>query len=187
METSEISRRDSKICKWLALFGETYNRSISAELTKIWLRVLSELSAKQLDMACNLYLKMGQFFPTPAGILELAGKGPRLPSATEDINGEKAWKNVLHYADRWHPDIGPMTGNQGLSERELFALRSIGGVYAVWENQDGGKSLPFLRRDFIAIYKRTTSDLIGELPADTRPEPRQLGEGMTHISKIKVN
>jgi hypothetical protein len=103
--------------------GQTFNRDISPELAEIWCRALADLSAERFDRACTAYLRAGVFFPTPAAILKLSGVTADQESV-EDAQAEAAWKRVLDFCDRWHVDVGLLTGCPALSEtRRLPSVR----------------------------------------------------------------
>jgi hypothetical protein len=93
-------------------------------------------------------IKTWRWFPKIAEIRDnVLGGG-------EEIEAERAWQRILAYADRWHPDIGPMSGCPALTGREIAAVRSIGGIRLISEELPGGARLPYLRRDFIEIFRR---------------------------------
>ena len=58
---------------------------------------------------------------------------------------------LIECSNAWHPDIG-WTGSKTWNPIADRSLREIGGIGAIQDATE--KSLPFLRRDFVAAYER---------------------------------
>ena len=131
-------------------------------------------------------LLTSKWFPKIPEIRESVAPLPSKLDVAEAL-AEEAWQHVLEYADNWHPDIGPLQGCRALTDREVYALRSVGGILQVQENQYGGKAMPFIKRDFVAVWKRhALVEHLAGLGADTRPEAKRLTSGFTKAFE-KVN
>ncbi len=121
-----------------------------------------------------------RFVPKICDIREACGLLPK--EQAQDAEAEAAWRTVVTFADRWHPDIGRMTGCPTLTDREATALRSIGGVLVVQE-EFGGKSFQFLKKEFIASWKRL-AHLEGLAALEAGPEAKRLSGGFQSVGEM---
>lgn len=134
--------------KRLYALAEALGETLTPKRIDLYLQCLSDIDGEKVNAALESALLTCKWFPKIAEIREMVMGNPVV---ADDAEADTAWANVIRYVDNWHPDIGAY--GPGLTSREQYALRVIGGPLVVQDNF-GGKSLQFLRRDFIAIWKR---------------------------------
>ena len=137
--------------------------------------------------ALGVLLKESRFFPKIAEIREkVLGDQKQNMEAEADA----AWLRARNYADRYHPDVGSLSGCGTLTQAEDQSLRIAGGRYMLWTLiDDGGTELAFMRKAFIEAYKRASATsrqlrrLEGGLRAITDGEGQTLDEIMAKYEK----
>jgi hypothetical protein len=149
----------------------------------VYYQALSDLPMGAVNVALEQLLRTAKWFPKIPEIRELIeGK----PEDIADAEAEAAWQRALEYVNHWHPDVGVMSDAtiRRLRRRDQIALGACGGVYRLWEEQDGGPGLPFMRRDFIKTWK--LSARVDDLPAlSAGAEDRSLkGSGFQSLAEI---
>ena len=167
-----------------ALLGAAaaYRETLSAESIDVYWQGLCDLPAADVIPAIGKLIRTSKWFPKIAEIRELIeGK----PEELAEAEAEAAWQRVLEYVNGWHPDIGQMSDSTiRLTRREQIALGAIGGIYRLWEEQDGGPGLPFMHRDFIKTWK--ISDHVEDILAlpSSAERPRLRGSGFQSFREI---
>lgn len=170
LKCSQIS--PNVIAKWLAIFSQNYRQPIGEALPDIWLEVFRGIGIAKFEASCAKHLQTGKFFPTIADIHSNV-EAPLKDLAI--LDAERAWDKVLGIGERWGIDedrnefIPIYTGGRmflppTLTVQEEYALRQIGWWQAIQRQEP--EKISFLRRDFIATYKRyMETNGLKELPA----------------------
>ena len=97
-ETSRQSSRElaARAVEWLGIFQEQCGRELSAQLTEIYIRALSDLTPDELERGSLIALRTCEFFPRVSQIL--AAAKPATTDAAQ-LETETAWEKISK-ADR---------------------------------------------------------------------------------------
>lgn len=196
MAGQELTRKETwqrretfsvKLARWMATFGEAFNQSVTKERIAIYHQVLgAELTAEQLERACERALRSCRFFPTIAEIRELARHDEKRQVEQETgrdcLDAERAWDELLKYIHRWGADLIPvchgraadgqliMETPEPLTPEIAWAVKQCGGYRCIAEADQ--EKMHFLREDFLKHYIRHRET--AALRAPTREEARRL-------------
>lgn len=138
----------------LVALAEAVGESLTENRVDLYLQALADLPFEELAACLEKLILEARWFPKIPDIREKVLGPAQDKKLLADAEAETAWENVLHFVDKWHPDIGALRDAPSLSELERRALNIIGGPAQVQNQFDGGRGMPFLRRDFIAAFQR---------------------------------
>lgn len=173
--------QQKEIAATLVGLAEAVGQSLTPQRIDIYLQALADLPFERLKMALSRILLESEWFPKIPHIRALVIGDPKKleehEKAEKEAEAEAAWLRVLAYANKWHPDIGPMSDCPTITKRDQRALQFAGGIYGLWEVQDeGGKELAFIRRAFIESWVR--ADLVSDaLQLGEFPKRDQVTDG----------
>jgi len=184
-ERSKIVR-DIAVSKALVLLAECRGIVLTQPRLELYLEDLADLPLEPLLKAIQTLRRDGSpFFPQVPELRVLVQ-----PPIKDDAEAEHAWQTLEDQVRRYfHPDTG-FVGKWNrerrsadpvppLDPRTEHALRATGGPYQVWSNLDGGEAYPFLKKDFLASWKRAPAVDLVALRAATEnlpPEIKALAE-----------
>lgn len=159
--------------QFLVRFGEIFRQPITSPLVSIWMEHFAGVSPEVLETALRRAEHESEFFPTPASVMKLIDR-PEVESET--LDAEKAWAGLEKRRREWGADLTPlfMAGElhhpPPLDAPTEYALAAIGG-WSRFCDYDLD-TYAFLRRDFIAAFKRFRET--GGLLAPSREEAKRL-------------
>jgi hypothetical protein len=165
----------------LAALGAVFGRAVTPELVDAYALVLGELSASELALATKAALSVCRFFPTPAELLEHAGRGGARLLAAETA---EAWGAVM-LAKRRHdyttsvnfgPLVNAVIANMGgwlrLCDRTLDELvwdrKKFEELYAALRTKVPSNAPAFLRGAFGGVVVPVA--IAGKVPPMALPE-----------------
>jgi hypothetical protein len=94
------------------------------------------------------------WFPKIPQILEACGSKVN-PERDQEAAATAAWVHTSSECARcWHPDLG-WHQDHTIDTRSQHAMRCVGGVKAVWDAYYDENKQPFVRRDFIELWKNS--------------------------------
>lgn len=148
---SDAQRKE--ISSRLAALASATGETITPDRSDIYLQSLEDLPYEGLLGAISGMLLESRWFPKIPEIREaVLGKQPDA-KAIAVAEAEASWLRVLEYANKWHPDVGPLGGSPKLTVREHRALQIAGGTERLWEVQDSGeRDVDFIHRKFLEAY-----------------------------------
>jgi len=113
--------------KWLAVYGEMFQREVTRELVTIWLAEFSGTSAKQFGILAEKARSKARFFPQPADLREVE---VAVREAQKSLTLEEAWESALNWIERWYvgPDVGIDHRAPVLEEKMRRAIGAAGGM-----------------------------------------------------------
>jgi len=149
--------------KELQALADRFNRTISDELARRYYTDLQHLETEDFLKAAHTIYKHDTFWPAPARFLEAVGMDPK-------SQAELAWEQTLDDARNGKAQPYSMYG-----PAHAHALRKIGGLTALGRvNED---RLPFIRREFVSIFKAHMER--GNLPQlEDKPEVPRLPDSI---------
>lgn len=163
----------STIAEMMTLFGILWNKELTPNLLDLYHTYLMDLDDDELLLAATACVGVNRFFPTPADILEKAGK---------KLGTEAAWSLVMR-ADRM----------SDLPRAVQAAVRNVGGMKSI---REGNYNTVY--RNFQRAYPEIASDtereerakdatllprvreLIARLKGTKRPALPDVGNGLPH-------
>lgn len=128
--------------------AENFGKEFSAELLKLWLRLLTPYTPEQVEagavhvIGAYAYKTMPPFAVLREAIEETAGVGPR---ATE-LQATAEWAKLQHDISRY----GTYAQPEGIHPTTAHVLHVMGGWQAVchWES----RYLDFKRKEFVELW-----------------------------------
>lgn len=128
-----------------------YEKAFSPELAKLYMLDLAEYSTESVKRAFSRHRKdpeRGRFFPKVADIVYQIEGTQKQKSESVESSAELQWASIMRAAVNGSEPV-----NLELEARS--ALRSLGGISKVGYTLE--KDIPFLKKDFIALYKSILS------------------------------
>lgn len=123
---------------------------LTPTMLRVYWAVLVDLDLADVERAVVACLKVDEFFPSPSRLRGLAfpqdGTPTTRAAAVFDALCRRGPHNDYHRGDYWLPD--DVEEKFGLVAREAFI--AAGGTRAFQQRTE--KSLPFLRKDFLAAF-----------------------------------
>jgi len=157
VKSSQNSTTRSKpVMQALYALAEATNEPLTKPRLKVYLEALADLEFEGLMRALESLVLTSRWFPKIPEIREAVLGKPLDPKTLEGVECELAWEHVTHYCRKWHPDIEFGTYGQAppLTSAEHRAMVAVGGPFRIWENMDGGREWPFIRKAFFEAYSR---------------------------------
>lgn len=145
-----------KITKFVTVLFVSKGRTCSAEILTVWTDLLKDFSDEILEKAFGKAIESSDDFPTVGKLIAL------INGDDEDIEieaGEQFWL-VLKSSTEWN-DIK-------CNEIARIAARHLGGINSVINARE--RELQFIRRDFVAAYKRVKKAKLLLKPLNFSPE-----------------
>ena len=132
----------------LAVLAEMFDRQISPATVRAYTGLLSGYSEGQIRAGFNAVARKCKFWPKPADIIELIEGRDSDSQGQVEAAANQSWAVIMRSLNRY--------AGLNLSDHvALEAVRQIGGLSALCDCD--GESERFLRRDYIAAYKRIVS------------------------------
>jgi len=171
----------------LTVLAELLGETVSAQRLALSAQTLSDLSEQQLKSAFARAARECKFFPKPVELRELAeGK----PEDKMIVEAEAAWNWIVGFMRSfWHPDVGIYQNSPKIPAQTEYALRQVGGFGIL--SQMENTSEPFIKRDFIAAYRRfpiaeQNAVSLGNLLPPLQSQVKQLAGTKTISGKPRV-
>jgi hypothetical protein len=165
-----------------------FGREVSRELLEVYRVALDDLTDTELQTAAAKAIRHCRFFPPPAELRALAGRGGEKALKAE---AAEAWGRVQEALDALQEDDGV---DFGLIANAV--VRNMGGWARMWN--EPFRALPFVRKKFEELYEafaenppsamrsaalppRAGGRLVRYLPPGTPPTalPQQLGDAVS--------
>ena len=134
MQGEDLLRKVNSLCKAAQICGQ----QLTSTQIDGYIELLAEVSAAQIDSAMTRWLRESSFYPKPADILRLCGRGP-------DDLAAKAWEELLPWLVEWGTE-GQKTG-----EPEYERSRDAGGYEVVRVKKNITTAPPLPRRTISAV------------------------------------
>jgi len=140
-----------------ALTCLAYEKSFNKELASLYFSDLSEYGISEVVGAFTRHRKdtdRGRFFPKVADLIYQITGTEKQQAESLEHQAELEWAQIYRAA---------ANGNEpkNISIEALAALRSIGGSSKVGYSLE--KDIPFLKRDFIALFKSISQASVSQL------------------------
>jgi len=160
----------------LAALGAVFGRAVTPELVDAYALVLGELSASELAQATKAALASCKFFPTPAELLEHAGRGGARALAAETA---EAWGAVMLAKRRYDyttsvnfgPLVNAVIANMGgwlrlcdrsMDDLQVWDRKKFEELYAAFRAKVPSNAPAFLRGSFVGVVIQVP--IAGKLP-----------------------
>lgn len=137
----------NRVVEAYAINCAAFDREFKKQMLDLYLSDLSGFSADQIVMAFNRHRldpDRGRFFPKVADLIYQITGTEKQQAESLEHQAELEWAQIYRAS---------ANGNEpkNISIEALSALRSIGGSSKVGYSLE--KDIPFLKRDFIALFK----------------------------------
>ena len=134
-----------------------YEKEFKAEVANLYFHDLSDYSIEQVSIAFSKHRKdpdRGRFFPKVADLVyQITGTEKQQGESLEQ-QAELQWAAIMRAATNGSEPVN-------ISVEARSALRAIGGCQKVGYTLE--KEIPFLKREFIALFKSISKASISQL------------------------